>query len=66
MDSAVTERAGTGSDIRPPAITAMRSARMKISSRSCEMMTTAAPACASAMIASWIASVAPASTPQVG
>ena len=30
------------------------------------MITTAAPACARAMIASWIASAAPASTPQVG
>ena len=46
-------------DIRPPAITAMRSARTKISSRSCEMIITAAPASASAMIASWIASAAP-------
>ncbi len=53
-------------DRAPPAITAIVSQSVKISSRSCEITTTAAPAAASATSALWIAAAAPASTPHVG
>ncbi len=45
--SIVASLTGIGGDSRPPAITATRSQTRKISSRSCEMITTAAPFSAS-------------------
>ena len=52
VNHADPSQADLGGDSRPPAITAIRSDKTKISSRSCEMMITEAPASASAMIAS--------------